>query len=99
MSDIEETELEKQFKETVESVQKQIKEKMEVARFAIREAVSLAEQHGVPFYANISPLGQTYWPSSFYGKFGKLDSDVVFDIASAWTDEVEYGGWQHSAVC
>lgn len=103
----ENSELEEEFAKHCESVGKQISEKLAIARQALKEATDLADQHGVPFHAGISPLRNSYVPKNFPGKskFAKLDQEVICEIAGVWGDYIgemfdnSYGGWVHSAVC
>lgn len=94
----EDTELERQFRTTVRSVQEKIDEELQEAQDAIYRATKLAEEHGIPFSAGVSPLGNTYYPDSFSEKYGDLDREFVQGITDTYN---EYGnsGWKHSAVC
>lgn len=84
--------LEKKYLETKEAVTKEINEKLEIASKAISEATQLAEEHGISFDANVSPLSQVYRAASFEEKWPELDK--------SWSkDFPEYGGWEYSAVC
>jgi hypothetical protein len=96
-----ETPLAKEFAQHCTDIGKLIDAKVDVARKALKEATDLAEKHGVPFRAGISPLSNTYMPASFsYSKFAKLDQEVICEIAEVWGDYLfEGGGWIHSAVC
>jgi hypothetical protein len=99
--DAEQSELASEFETLCADVHEQIEAKMKVARKAVKEAVAIAEKHGVPFRADVSPLGNSYLPQSFHeSKFAELDQEVVCEIADVWGDYLfECGGWQHSAVC
>jgi hypothetical protein len=98
--DSEDSELERQFRTTVNSVSDQIHKKLDEASAALSEAVALSEKHGIPFSASVSFLGQSYFPTSFPGKFGELDSDFVSGITGAYTEYYGEGvGWEHSDVC
>ena len=92
-----------EFETLCTDVQKQINAKMDVARQAIRDAVAISEQHGVPF-SGLSFLSNSYVPSSFKdSKFKNLDQEIIGDIAGVYDSygngTFEYGGWVHSAVC
>lgn len=92
--------LEKEFRETVVEISNQIRAKVREASKALDEAVALSEEHGVPFYSTVSPLSQTYSPTSVVDKWPGLDSETIEDISGGWTREYGFGaGWQHSAVC
>lgn len=90
------SELEKTFAKVANDIIPQIEEKLAAAMKLLGEAEELSEEHGVPFYSNISPLGQSFRPESFAEKFSEVDSDVVYDLTESYG---EYDGWQHSAVC
>ena len=96
-----ETPLAKEFAQHCEDIRKLIAVKVDVARQAMKEACQIAEKHGVPFRAGISPLSNTYMPASFsVSKFAELDQEVICEIAEVWGDYLfEGGGWLHSAVC
>ena len=95
------TELEKEFETLCESVNPKIQAKLKEAMKALEEAEKLAEKHGVPFYASISPLGNSYIPNSFSKKFSELDEQFVTDVTGVYSeyDGFSSGGWVHSAVC
>jgi hypothetical protein len=93
------SELEKEFKDLVDEKQVLIFAKLEQASQLLSEAVSISEEFGIPFNANISAIRQSYFPVSFDKKFGKLDQEFAFETADAYSEYPQYGGWQHSAVC
>ena len=93
-----------EFQALCESVQDQIKAKILEAHKALGEAVAIAEKHGVPFRASISPLSNSYVPRSFKkSKFRQLETDEIEEISGAYGEYMrelfDYGGWLHSAVC
>lgn len=94
------TKLEEEFKAVVAEITPQINEQLDIARKAIQTAEKLAEQYGVPFSSDVSPLGQSYTPMSFTTKFGELDRDMVYDLVEVLPGgEYDVEGWEHSAVC
>lgn len=88
--------LEQEFCSVVDSHLDEIKAKVDEASKVLKEATKLSEKYGIPFYSHISPIGQSYNPSSFSKKFPGLDEDIVSDLTASHS---EYSGWQHSAVC
>lgn len=92
--------LEEAFSKLVEKAHAKIEKKMAVARKALAEAEVIADEMGIPFSADLSPLSQTYIPGSMdemlSEKFPGLDRDVALELADCWG---EYDGWQHSQVC
>lgn len=91
------SDLEREFRNAAAPVIELIDAKLDVAHKALREAVALSEEHGIPFYAHVSPLSQGYTPTSFEKKYDGVDSDIVDEVTG--TTNNEYGGWTHSAVC
>lgn len=87
------TDLEKEYIKTYKEIQPKIQAKLDKAQKALDEAVELADEYQIPFYAHISPLGQAYRPE------GLSQRDI--DLVNQEFDEYigEYDGWQHSAVC
>jgi hypothetical protein len=97
--DPEDSELERQFRVEAASVIKKIDKKLAIASKALDEAVELSEKHGIPFSTSVSPLSQSYFPTTFSEKFGDIETDLVDSITGASTEYPEDGGWEHSAVC
>lgn len=92
--------LEAEFEKVLEKASAAIDAELAEAQKHLDKAVKLSEKYGVPFHTGISPLGNTYTPDSFQEKFGGLDSDFVYDTTGTYDSEnYQYGGWQHSAVC
>ena len=81
----------------------------------IKEAVSMAEKGGIPFYSSLSPLFQNYVPESYYDwksenqeilelidedDSGDIDKLMdALEIETEILDLYDYAGWEHSAVC
>jgi len=95
----EEDELEAEFKKVVDDHMQEIEDQLKIASDAISKAEELSEKYGLPFRAYVSPLSQSYFPTTFSDKFGELDSDFVSEIAGAWSEYPSEGGWEHSQVC
>jgi hypothetical protein len=91
----EDSKMERAFRLAVDEAQNRIDEKMATARAALREAVQISEETGIPFRASVSPLSQSYVPNSLSEKFPGVDREFYSEIAGASGEE----GWQHSAVC
>ena len=90
------SDLEKKFKTAQNKANKEIDKQMTIALEAVQKACEISEQYGVPFYASVSPLGQSYKPDSFFEKWGELDNvEELLDEGYV----SEYEGWEHSAVC
>lgn len=92
----EDSKLERQFRLMATSVTEQIDAELALAEEALDRAVALAEEHGITFYAHISPLGQAYRPGGVDPVFDDLDSEFIRSIIDVYA---EHEGWQHSAVC
>lgn len=86
-----------EFRKHVETAHDLINAKIAIADQALSEAVAIAEEYGVSFYADVSPLGQSYMVDPL-DKYEVLDSSLVNDICGTYS-EYGYEGWQHSAVC
>lgn len=94
------TELEEEFRELVEKGNEQIQEKIAIAARALREAVELSEQYGIPFYSRVSFLSQPYIPRSWNSKYSQLDDEVLEDLIEVSSYDIsDRSGWKHSAVC
>lgn len=88
--------LEDDFKKAVEDNVILIEAKLSQASALLDEAIAISEEHGIPFYASVSELGQQYTPASFKKLWGKVDDKVLEDLD---VYPGEYDGWTHSAVC
>ena len=102
--DTQNTELEAQFRKRCETVVPKIDAWIMAANKARDEAVSLADEHGIPFYSSgVSSISQAYVPSSFERNgYNELDSDLVEEltgISSYQVSESYGGGWQASQIC
>ena|ERR1700678_2819724 len=91
-------ELEAEFKKVFEKHAQEINDQLEIASLAIAKAEKLSEKYGLPFYAQVSPLSQNYWPASFDEKFGGLDPNFVNDLTEAYNADGD-SGWRHSRIC
>lgn len=91
------SELEKKFRENYPIVQAQIQEQIKTAQKFLAQAEKLADEHGIPFYSRISPLGQRYYPPSGE-KLMDLGGDFREEFELYPQDDAWYG-WEHSAVC
>lgn len=91
------SELERTFRTVAGPVMAQINAKLDEANAALSEAEKIADEHGIPFYAGISPLSQGYTPESFQEKYGEVDNDIVSDVTGCGDNSD--AGWKHSAVC
>lgn len=94
--DAEDTPLEREFRLAADSVLAEIRIKLAQSAKLLSEAVKLSEEHGIPFNAEVSFLGQSYTPNSFEEKYDGISSDLVYEITEA---SGEYAGWEHSDVC
>jgi hypothetical protein len=92
----EQSDLEKEFKESAEKYSRLIAAKVAQACQLLSEACAISEEHGIPFDSNISFLSQGYVPDSFATKFKGLDREIMYEVTGVYN---EYEGWQHSQVC
>lgn len=91
--------LEREFRQIVDTVRPQIEEKIEEARKLLQEACKLSEQYGIPFYADgASDISQSYLPNSFKEKYDDLSPELVRDLTDVWPSEKRFG-WEHSEIC
>ncbi len=95
----EDSPLEREFRLKAPEVLKLIDEKLAIAGKAISEAEAIAEEHGIPFSAGVSPLGQNYLATTFPSKWDGVSKEVVESVTETYAEHGEYYGWQHSAVC
>lgn len=92
--------LEKEFETLADSVGAEIQSKLKEAEKLLNEACALADEHGIPFFTNISLLGQPYVPEAFETKWNDLDRDFVANITEVASYDLGSAyGWQHSMVC
>lgn len=92
----EDSDLEKQFRAKAKEISGLIDAKLDEALLALNEAERLSDEHGIPFYGEVSLLGQPYVPSSFKSKWENVDPEVVGSETGVYSDG---SGWQHSQVC
>lgn len=90
----EQLKLETEFEALYNKHVKKIEEQLNIAAKAISKAEELSEKYGIPFYAGVSPLSQSYTPGSLDED---LDKDFISDLTGIYPGE--YEGWEHSAVC
>ncbi len=104
--------IEEEFKVVYADALARLRAKDRELNKTLAELEAICEETGIPYYASVSPLGQTYQPTSFHDKWGKLNDETVDVVysglsykASLWekiTDgesQGEFEGWQHSSVC
>jgi hypothetical protein len=94
----EDSELEKQFRQTASKALKLINAKVAEADAALSEACKIADKYGVPFDSGISFIRQSYSPDTTEEKFPELDRSFIDEVTGA-SNEYGYGGWAHSQVC
>jgi hypothetical protein len=92
----EDSEMERSFRLSMIDAHEKIEEQLAIARTALNKAEKISDETGIPFYANVTPLSQSYVPASMAEKFPDLDRIFAGEITGAYG---EYGGWQHSEVC
>lgn len=95
----EDSEHERQFRMVALVAKEKIEAKLAEASKALDEAEEIAEEYGVPFHSGISPLSQSYFPTTTSEKFPDVDSDFINEISDAYHSDYGGEGWQHSAVC
>jgi hypothetical protein len=95
-----ESQLEKEFEKLIDTVGEQIAAHVATAVQSLKAATDLADQYGIPFFTNVSELGQPYIPDSFRNKWGTLDKEFVANLTEVGSYELNSSyGWQHSQVC
>ncbi len=81
----------------------EMNEKLNQIETLMNEVEQISERIGIPFSASVSPLSNTYVPTSMYAMYGKLGeglNDLLDDVGVYVDSEsYKYGGWEHSAVC
>jgi len=86
----EETNLEDDFKVAYHLHIIEIKEQLKIAKGAIAVAEAIAEQYGIPFDSDVSPICQTYTPTT-------LPSTLAYDLIEEITGVYPGGdtaGWE-----
>lgn len=92
--------LEKEFEALADTIGVEIQDKIKQAEKLLDEACALADEHGMPFFTNVSLLGQPYVPEAFNSKWRDLDRDFAANITEVATYDLSSAyGWQHSQVC
>jgi len=92
--------LEKEFESLADTVGVEIQSKIDEAERLIAEACALADESGLPFFTNVSVVGQPYVPETFQNKWRDLDRDFVANLTEVATSDLSSAyGWQHSQVC
>lgn len=92
--------LEAEFEVVAQEAKAKINEKLQVAIKALNEATDIADEYGVPFYSNISELGQNYVPSTLAEKYKGIPQNIVEEATGVYVNEDLYGrGWERSALC
>ncbi len=92
-----------EYKKAKQEAQEKINKHLNDSHEALDKAIQVSEQYAVPFSSSISPLGQSYRPSSMEKKWGEDNIAQLQEYNYENYDEdfelPEYEGWQHSAVC
>lgn len=96
---LEDLEVEREFRKTTHRVGAQIQAKLAIAAKALDEAEELSEEFGIPFSSGISPLSQSYYPTTTSELYKGLSSEFIDEIADVYHADYGEEGWQHSAVC
>jgi len=92
--------LEAEFERLADSVGETIKNKIMEAQKLLGEACALSDQHGIPFWTNISELGQPYVPYSFRDMWGELDYEFVTNVTEVLEEDLYNSrGWNTSSIC
>jgi hypothetical protein len=92
--------LETEFENLFSSIGEQIQDKIKQAEKLLNEACKLSDEYGIPFFTNVSLLGQPYVPEKFQSKWRDLDRDFVTNVTEVASHELSSAyGWQHSQIC
>ena len=92
--------LEEEFQEIADAVCPKIAEQIQLANTAIRAAIILADLYGLPFYSNVSLIGQPYVPKSFQKKWKDVDPVLVATFTDITVEDLESEtGWETSSAC
>lgn len=97
--DLEDNEIERQFRKACAEGKKKIEKKLATAAKALDEAEELAEKYGIPFHSGVSPLSQSYYPTTTSELYPDLDREFIDSLSGAYHSDYGEEGWQHSAVC
>ena len=91
--------LEEEFKEIADEVCPKIAAQINIAMLAIKAAIMYADQYGIPFYSNVSLIGQPYIPKS-YEKWKGVSSTLVATFTDIRVEDLDSEtGWEHSQLC
>lgn len=94
-----EKQLENEFLTLCSTIGEEIRSKVEQAEKCIAEACQLADRHGIPFYSEVSELGQSYVPNLFNERFHSLDQKTVAELLDMRTWDLDHWrGWKHSQI-
>jgi len=86
-----------EYRALVQAHKSDIIEAEKEAIAALDRAITLCEKYGISHDFSLSPICQTYAPTSFgSSKFGALRNRLREE---GLLDYYEFDGWQHSAVC
>lgn len=92
------TEVEREFRAFVSSVEAKINEKLDQAAKLIYEAENISEEYGIPFDSSVSLVGNTYVPESKENKTFPVSEDFFNSVTAEYTNEYgEFSGWQKSS--
>jgi len=91
--DVSKAAIEAEYKKTFERIKPQILECCKMAEQAYKDAVRLAEAHGVPFNANVIGRHHTYIP-----QIPEEKREVVNAVAGTWINSESEGGWTNSST-
>lgn len=92
--------LEAEFKQVATTFGMQIEAKIALSAQILKEAMELADAHGIPFYSEISLIPQSYVPTTFNKKFKDINPDVVEELTGVSEyDQNDAYGWHVSQVC
>lgn len=96
---LEDNELERQFRKAADEALVKIQKLVAKAAKALDEAEEIAEKYGIPFSSSVSPLSQSYYPTTTSELYPDLDREFIDNVAGTYHSDYGEEGWQHSAVC
>jgi hypothetical protein len=100
LSPVRDNKLEQEFETLTLSVCKKIQNKVKRAEKLIKEACQLSDDNGIPFFTEVSLLGQPYVPETFKTRWSCLDSNFVADLTEVMVSDLSSPyGWQTSEIC
>jgi len=97
--DNEDTEIEREYRKVAYKAMKKINNHLIKATKAISDAKNIADKYGVAFQTSISPISQSYYPSTISDMYPDLDPDFINDVNGTYHSDDNREGWEHSAVC